>query len=102
MHPEKNVFRGILVLLFACIASPALQDRLQGRWEGTAQSLQGERQVQATFKKEGPGYTGTITGLRGDLTLKEIKVEGDKVTAMAEVETPQGTITVRYEFALLG
>ena len=73
MPPEHDVFRGILVLLFASMASPAQQDRLQGRWEGTAQSLQGERPVKATFRKEGPGYTGTITGLRGDLTLKEIR-----------------------------
>src|SRR5437867_1029060 len=102
MPPEHDVFRGILVLLLASMASPAQQDRLQGRWEGTAQSLQGERPVKATFRKEGPGYTGTITGLRGDLTLKEIKVDGDRVTATAEAESPQGTITVRYEFALLG
>ena len=102
MRRKSGFIGAIFVLLLAGTIGWAQQDRLQGRWEGTAQSLQGERPVRAAFKKEGAGYAGTITGLRGDLAFKEIRVEGDKITAAAEVESAQGIILVRYEFTLLG
>ncbi len=102
MLPKFKVSPGTIMLLLASTIGLAQQDRLQGRWEGIVQSLQGERQVQATFKKETAGYTGTITGLRGDLAFKEVKLEGDKVIATAEVESPQGNIVIRYEFTLQG
>src|SRR5438128_5602408 len=89
------------VILFAQLLAAsglAQQDKLAGRWEGKVLSPQGERSATAIFKKEGEGYTGTITGMRGDMALKEIKVDGDKVTAKAEVETPQGNLTVNYAF----
>ncbi len=89
----------LLIQLFAVIGF-AQSDKLAGRWEGKIQSLQGERPATATFKKEGDNYTGTITGQRGDLPLKEIKVDGEKVTAKAEVETPQGAIVINYSFTL--
>ncbi len=91
----------LLIQLFTTIGL-AQQERLQGRWEGTVQSLQGERQAVATFKKEGDSYTGTITGMRGDMPLKEIKLAGDKITAKAEVETPQGNFLINYSFVLEG
>jgi hypothetical protein len=91
----------ILIQLFAVIGL-AQADRLAGKWEGKTVAPQGERPTTAIFKKEGSGYTGTITGQRGDLQLKEIKLEGDKLTAKAEVETPQGNLTINYEFTLQG
>lgn len=78
------------------------QDKLEGRWEGKTQSPQGERPTTAVFKKEGSGYTGTITGMRGDLPLKEVKVDGDKVTAKAEVQAQGNTITINYSLKLQG
>jgi hypothetical protein len=80
----------------------AQQAKLEGRWEGTTQSPQGERPTTATFKKEGSGYSGTITGMRGDMPFKEVKVDGDKVTAVAQVETGQGSVTINYSFTLQG
>ena len=81
----------------------AAQDRLAGRYEGKVQSPQGERPAAVTFKRQGEGYTGTTTGMRGDdVALKNIKVDGNKITAIAEVETPQGAITINYAFELQG
>jgi hypothetical protein len=91
----------VLIQLFAVIGL-AQADRLAGKWEGKTVAPQGERPTTAIFKKEGSGYTGTITGQRGDLQLKEIKLEGDKLTAKADVETPQGNLTINYEFTLQG
>ena len=84
------------------VSAFAQTDKLAGRWEGKTQSPQGERATTATFKKEGDAYVGTITGQRGEMALKDIKLDGDKVTAKAEVETPQGALTINYAFTLQG
>lgn len=84
------------------VSAFAQSDKLTGRWEGKTQSPQGERPTTATFKKDGDSYTGTITGQRGEMPLKDIKLDGDKVTAKAEVETPQGALTITYSFTLQG
>jgi hypothetical protein len=96
------VFATVLLVQLFAIMSFAQADRLAGKWEGKIVSPQGERPTTATFKKDGSGYAGTMTGPRGDLQLKEIKLEGDKLTAKADVETPQGNITINYEFTLQG
>ena len=94
------VFIGCLVLL--PLTALAQQDPLQGRWEGKVQAPQGEMPAVATFKKEGNTYTGTITGMRGAMPFKQVKVEGNKVTAQSEVESPQGSLLVNYNFTLEG
>jgi hypothetical protein len=62
----------LLVQLLAVsdMAHQAPQDRLQGRWEGTTKSLQGERPATVIFKKAADAYTGTITGAPGNGTLQ--------------------------------
>lgn len=86
------------------VAAYAQSDKLVGRWEGKAQSLQGERETSLVIKKEGDAYTGTMPGMRQgmDITIKDFKVDGDKVTAKADVESPQGSITINYTFTLAG
>ncbi|MFN7928002.1 MAG: hypothetical protein U0Y68_08645 [Blastocatellia bacterium] len=101
---QRRIYCGLVLLsltLFAC-AVFAQEDKLSGRWEGKTSSPQGERDTVASFKKEGNGYAGTITGMRGDQPLKDIKVDGNKVTAKAEVQTPQATLTINYTFTLEG
>jgi hypothetical protein len=79
-------------------------DRLEGRWVGTVEGLQGKQLAVATFKKDGDKYTGSITGLRPGMeaALKDIKLAGDKVTARTEIETPQGSVVVNYDFVVQG
>jgi phage baseplate assembly protein gpV len=96
------IFGAILLLQLFAIIGYSQSDKLSGRWEGKLMSPQGELPANATFKKEGDKYTGTITGQRGDLQLKDIKVEGDKVTAKAEIETGQGALQINYTFTLQG
>jgi hypothetical protein len=101
-----------VVVLFIVVAmaqavsasSPARQDRLEGKWGGTVEGPQGQMAAAATFKKDGDGYTGTISGLRPgmDGKFKDIKVDGNKLTAKAEFETPQATIVVTYDFTIDG
>jgi hypothetical protein len=92
-----------IVLVQLLVAGMAQQDRLQGRWEGTAKSFQGERPATVIFKKEADAYTGTITGLQGPIPFKEVKVDGDNVSANADVDSPQARrVTINYKFVLQG
>jgi hypothetical protein len=93
-----------IVLLIQAVGVAQSTDRLEGRWVGTVEGLQGKQAAVATFKKEGDKYTGTITGLRPGMeaSLKDIKLDGDKVTAKTEIETPQGTVAVTYDFVVQG
>ena len=95
-------FAVILILLIPAIPAGAQQDPLQGRWEGTVQSIQGERAARAIIKKEGDIYTGSITGIRGDVAVKEIKLDGETLTAKSQIDTPQGSIAVTYQLVLKG
>ncbi|MDX2044808.1 MAG: hypothetical protein SF097_26590 [Acidobacteriota bacterium] len=102
---RRVVIVGAALLLIQLLAGSALaQAKLEGRWVGKVKSIQGERDANATIKKEGDKYIGTISGMRPgqDMELKDIKVDGDKVTAIAEVETPMATITINYKFTLAG
>ncbi len=90
------------ILFFAILLSSipvfAQGEKLVGRWEGKSSSAQGERDTTAIFKQEGDALTGTITGVRGDIQFKEIKVVGNKITASAEVQT----LVIHYNFVLDG
>lgn len=100
---RRSIIVWAAVLLIQMLAVSALaQDKLAGRWVGKVKSIQGERDANATFKKEGDKYVGTMSGLRPgqEITLKDIKLDGDNLTAIAEVETPQATIVINYKFTL--
>jgi hypothetical protein len=92
---------GILFLGLVSITA-AQPDKLEGRWEGTVLAPQGQFPAHASFKKEADGYRGTVSGLRGDLVFKEIKVDGNRVTAIAEAQTLQGNLPVSYDFLIDG
>ena len=94
----------IISVQLLSVAVFAQQDKLVGRWEGKAQSPQGERETSLVIKKEGDVYTGVMPGMRQgmEIQLKEFKIDGDKVTAKADIETPQAAITINYSFTLAG
>src|SRR5687767_12619516 len=98
------VFGMMLAVQLLAVTAFAQADKLIGRWEGKIQSPQGERPTTATFTKEGDTIVGSMPGMRGgsENKLKDVKVEGNKVTAKAEVDSPQGSITINYTFTLEG
>src|SRR5262249_576112 len=75
-----------------------------GRGEGKAEWPQGERETSLVIKKEGDVYTGVMPGMRQgmEIQLKDFKIDGDKFTAKADIETPQAAITINYSFTLAG
>lgn len=98
------IFVSIVLLVQASAFGRTQQDKLEGRWAGTVDGIQGQQPAAATFKKEGDKYSGSISGLRpgADAVLKDINLDGDKVTARTEVDTPQGNVVVSYAFVVQG
>jgi len=94
----------IFVALFMLLAMVGLAQQInfEGTWEGTVESPQGQQQAKVTLKKNGDNYVGSITGLRGEQVLKDVKVDGNKFTAISELESPQGTIVINYKFTVEG
>lgn len=98
------IFVSIVLLVQASAFGRTQQDKLEGRWAGTVDGIQGQQPAAATFKKEGDKYSGSISGLRpgADAVLKDINLDGDKVTAKTEADTPQGNVVVSYAFVVQG
>ncbi|HEX4948104.1 MAG TPA: hypothetical protein VFZ34_15640 [Blastocatellia bacterium] len=95
--------RSLIAVVLLLLSIPALaQDPLTGRWEGKTQSQRGEQDTTVVFKKEGDAYKGTTSLMGREVLIKDIKIAGDKMTAKADVETPQATITINYNFTLTG
>jgi hypothetical protein len=101
---RKALIVAAAVFIQCLTASGQSPDKLAGRWAGAVEGPLGKQNAVATFKKDGDKYTGTITGLRpgSDAALKDIKVDGDKVTAKTEIESPQGNAVVNYTFVVQG
>ncbi|MBO0859725.1 MAG: hypothetical protein J2P21_14945 [Chloracidobacterium sp.] len=98
-----GVFCAVIFVQLSAVAVLAQDDKLVGRWEGKVQSSQGERETNLVIKNEGGVYTGVMPGRQGrDVQLKDFKIDGEKVSARADVESPQGSITINYRFTLAG
>ncbi|HZS08046.1 MAG TPA: hypothetical protein VFD58_24640 [Blastocatellia bacterium] len=97
------IIPAVILCLLAAVTGFA-QDKLEGTWDGKVQAPQGERPANVIFKKEGDKYTGSVTGIRADnrIPFKEITVDGSKVTAVAEVQAPQGNVVINYNFTVEG
>jgi hypothetical protein len=75
---------------------------IEGTWSGSA-SMQGqELPMTATFKKSGDKWAGTVTAMQGESAFSDVTIEGDKVTAVANMATPNGNIEVWYTLILKG
>jgi hypothetical protein len=96
------IFLAGILLVGLMEVSGLAQDKLQGRWEGKAQTPQGEMPAAVTFKKEGDVYSGTITSMRGVLPLKEIKIAGDNITAQSQLDAGGAVIVISYKFTVQG
>lgn len=94
----------VISVQLLALAGFAQDDKLVGRWEGKIQSPQGERETNLVIKKEGAVYTGVMPGMRQgmEIQLKDFKIDGDKLTARGDIETPQGALTINYAFTLAG
>jgi hypothetical protein len=77
--------------------------RLEGKWTGSISTPNGDMPVNCEIKKDDKnGYVGTISGLEGNVPLKDITFDGEKVAAGAVMSAQGQAIEVWYSFVLKG
>ena len=101
----KTRLLGILALLMA-VALPAAAADLPGRWTAEFESPIGVQKYVYEFKKSGDTLTGEATfdhslG-KGTVPLKDLKVEGDKVSFNEPLTIEGNQITITYSGTLAG
>ena len=101
----KTRLLGILALLMA-VALPAAAADLPGRWTAEFESPIGVQKYVYEFKKSGDTLAGEATfdhslG-KGTVPLKDLKVEGDKVSFNEPLTIEGNQITITYSGTLAG
>jgi len=96
---------GILALLLA-VSVPAAAADLSGKWTAEFDSPIGVQKYVYEFKKAGDSLTGEATFERsvgnGSVQLKNVKVDGDKVSFEEPLTIEGNTITITYSGTLTG
>jgi hypothetical protein len=101
----KTRFLGFLALLMA-FALPASAADLPGRWTAEFESPIGVQKYVYEFTKSGDAVTGQATYEhsmgKGTVALKNLKVEGDKVSFEEPLTIDGNTINITYSGTLAG
>ena len=101
----KTRFFGILALLLATVVSAGTGD-LVGQWTAQFDSPIGAQKYVYDFKKSGDALTGEATFEhsmgKGTVALKNLNVDGDKVTFEEPLTINGDTITIKYSGTLAG
>ncbi len=89
------------IRLLACAllltASPAFAAGVDGKWTGSIDAGQGPIQVNYEFKSDGKKVTGTTQGPDGStLPLKNVKLDGNKISFSLDLDFGQGPTTFNY------
>jgi hypothetical protein len=96
---------GILALLLT-VAMPAAAGDLLGRWTAEFDTPIGVQKYVYEFSKSGDALTGQATFERsignGTVPLKNLKVEGDKVSFDEPLSVDGNEITINYSGTLAG
>jgi hypothetical protein len=74
---RRAMAAGILIAFSAAICLAA---GLDGRWEGSISTPNGDVQIAFNFKVDGTKLTGTVESPNGDIPIEEGKVDGDKLS----------------------
>jgi hypothetical protein len=101
----KIRFSGVLALLLA-VSLPAAAADLPGRWTAEFDSPIGVQKYVYEFKGSGNTLTGEATFERsmgnGTVPLKNLKVEGDKISFDEPLSIDGNELTITYSGTLAG
>jgi hypothetical protein len=94
------------LVCFAATLSVATAADLAGKWTSEFESQIGPQKYAYEFKGEGAALTGKATydhsmG-KGEVELKDIKVEGENVSFVESVHVPDGDLRITYKGKLNG
>lgn len=68
---------------------------IAGNWKLTMNTPFGVQTP--TLSLDAANNSGTLSGATGDAALEDVKIEGDKASFSAKVETPMGKFPVSFE-----
>lgn len=101
----KTRLFGFLALLLV-VALPAAASELPGRWTAEFDSPIGVQKYVYEFKQAGDALTGQATYEhsmgKGTVDLKNLKVDGDKITFEEPLTIDGNQITITYSGTLAG
>lgn len=80
-------------------AAPAA---IEGRWQGVIDTPGGAQTMEAIIKKDSTGYTGMMSSPQGEMALRDITVDGDKVTFVGVANMSGTSIEIWYSFTVKG
>jgi hypothetical protein len=92
----RRVWLSAIVILFG--ASLSLAADLNGRWEGSISTPNGEFSLVFNLKVQGAGLTGTVETPNGSVDIEEGKVNGEKFSFL----THAGDSEIKHEGTLTG
>ena len=77
---------------------------IEGSWSTVTQSPQGNNEGKWIFKKDGSGYTGTVSGgrLPAPVDMNDLNVDGNSVTFNYSLTSGTNTIKVDIEVSIDG
>ncbi|MGH9344799.1 MAG: hypothetical protein ACRD19_13700 [Terriglobia bacterium] len=91
---RRALLAGLLIATFAVVSLAA---DLNGRWEGTFSTPNGDIQLTFNFKVDGAKLTGTVETPNGDTPISDGTVNGDNFSFKVQVGdseiTHEGTIS---------
>lgn len=101
----KTRFLGVLALLVA-VALPAAAADLPGKWTAEFETPIGVQKYTYEFQKTGDALTGEATFERsignGKVQLKNVKVDGDKISFDEPLAVDGNELTISYSGTLAG
>ena len=90
------------VLLCALVLAPltALAADIDGRWNGTVSTPDGEFPLTYTFRADGDTFTGSMFDGYGEQAIDDGTIDGDTIRFSVSVEYGDGPFTLSYEGAV--
>jgi hypothetical protein len=92
---RRVLLSGLLILLSAALSSAA---DLNGRWEGSMSTPNGDFSLVFNFKVQGAALTGTVETPNGSVDITDGKVDGNKFS----FKTHAGDSEINHEGTLSG
>ena len=78
----------LLMTLVLAAAAPLRAQDFAGSWEMTRDTPRGTMTQTLTLARDGDAWTGTMTFMRREIELKDVKVEGNVLTFTMEMGPP--------------
>jgi hypothetical protein len=96
----KTTLLAFLALLsFSYLAAAASVD---GKWTAEVPGRNGNATNTFTFKSSGDKLEGTVTTQRGENPISEGKIDGDKISFVQNLSTPNGDFKITYSGVVKG